>query len=194
MNRILTTAFLFLLSSVATAQPDYTNELFTYIDSSGEKFVVETHTTDGIITADPTRLKITNQSGEVVHIGDWTTTIISVQDSENKHTVFEYSDGIPVPEKTVIFENGRFYEGEASLVSYVKSVAIYAFELLALATILALLFLLSRRSIIAHIVVFSLTALFILISLNVFLFPLSVLVMYLLMKVVYRKLVDRIVG
>jgi hypothetical protein len=194
MNRILTTAFLFLLSSVATAQPDYTNELFTYIDSSGEKFVVETHTTDGIITADPTRLKITNQSGEVVHIGDWTTTIISVQDSENKHTVFEYSDGIPVPEKTVIFENGRFYEGEASLVSYVKSVAIYAFELLALATILALLFLLSRRSIIAHIVVLLLTALFILISLNVFLFPLSVLVMYLLMKVVYRKLVDRIVG
>ena len=194
MNRILTTAFLFLLSSVAIAQPDYTNELFTYTDSSGEKFVVETHTTDGIITADPTRLKITNQSGEVVHTGDWTTTIISVQDSENKHTVFEYSDGIPVPEKTVIFENGRFYEGEASLVSYVKSVAIYAFELLALATILALLFLLSRRSIVAHIVVFLLTALFILISLNVFLFPLSVLVMYLLMKVFYRKLIDRNVG
>jgi hypothetical protein len=194
MNRILTTAFLFLLSSVAIAQPDYTNELFTYTDSSGEKLVVETHTTDGIITADPTRLKITNQSGEVVHTGDWTTTIISVQDSENKHTVFEYSDGIPVPEKTVIFENGRFYEGEASLVSYVKSVAIYAFELLALATILALLFLLSRRSIVAHIVVFLLTALFILISLNVFLFPLSVLVMYLLMKVFYRKLIDRNVG
>ena len=194
MNRILTTVLLFLLSSVATAQPDYTNELFTYTDSSGEKLVVETHTTDGIITADPTRLKITNQSGEVVHTGDWTTTIISVQDSENKHTVFEYSDGIPVPEKTVIFENGRFYEGEASLVSYVKSVAIYAFELLALATILALLFLLSRRSIVAHIVVFLLTALFILISLNVFLFPLSVLVMYLLMKVFYRKLIDRNVG
>ena len=194
MNRILTTAFLFLLSSVAIAQPDYTNELFTYTDSSGEKLVVETHTTDGIITADPTRLKITNQSGEVVHTGDWTTTIISVQDSENKHTVFEYSDGIPVPEKTVIFENGRIYEGEASLVSYVKSVAIYAFELLALATILALLFLLSRRSIVAHIVVFLLTALFILISLNVFLFPLSVLVMYLLMKVFYRKLIDRNVG
>ena len=194
MNRILTTAFLFLLSSVAIAQPDYTNELFTYTDSSGEKLVVETHTTDGIITADPTRLKITNQSGEVVHTGDWTTTIISVQDSENKHTVFEYSDGIPVPEKTVIFENGRFYEGEASLASYVKSVAIYAFELLALATILALLFLLSRRSIVAHIVVFLLTALFILISLNVFLFPLSVLVMYLLMKVFYRKLIDRNVG
>lgn len=182
------------MSSVAIAQPDYTNELFTYTDSSGEKLVVETHTTDGIITADPTRLKITNQSGEVVHTGDWTTTIISVQDSENKHTVFEYSDGIPVPEKTVIFENGRFYEGEASLVSYVKSVAIYAFELLALATILALLFLLSRRSIVAHIVVFLLTALFILISLNVFLFPLSVLVMYLLMKVFYRKLIDRNVG
>ena len=194
MNRILTIAFLFLLSSVATAQPDYTNELFTYTDSSGEKFVVEAHTTDGIITADPNRLKITNQSGEVVYTGDWTTTIISVQDSENKHTVFEYSDGIPIPEKTVIFENGRFYEGEASLVSYVKSVAIYAFELLALATILALLFLLSRRSIVAHIVVFLLTALFILISLNVFLFPLSVLVMYLLMKVFYRKLIDRNVG
>jgi len=143
MNRLLVIFFLFLLSGVATASLDYTNELFTYTDSSGEQFVVETHSTDGIILADPTRLRIINQSGEVVHTGDWnngwTSTIISVQDSENKHTVFEYSGGIPVPEKTYIFEDGRFYEGEASLVSYVKSVAIYALQLFAFFTIMVIL-------------------------------------------------------
>ncbi len=52
------------------------------------------------------------------------------------------SGGIPVPEKTYIFEDGRFYEGEASLVSYVKSVAIYALQLFAFFTIMVLSFIL----------------------------------------------------
>ena len=170
------------------AHSDYTNKLFTYIDSSGEQFIVETHSTDGIITTDPTRLKITNQSGKVVHTGEWRTAIISVQDSENKYTVFEYEGVGYAPKKTIIFEGGKFYEGEASLLSYVKSIAIYTVFTLILSVVLALLFVSARKSIIAHIILFLITALFVFVSGNIVIFPLSILVIYIVTKLIYKSI------
>lgn len=173
---------LLLSSSQVFAHPDYSNKLFSYADSTGKTTLVEAHYTDGIIAADPVRLKVTNNNGKEIYTGDWASTIIAVKSSNEKHTVFEYNSATLIPQNVTTFQGGQFKEGEYDIATYVKSVAIYASEMLILSIILAILFIFSEGSVVASVSVFLLLLVVAIVGANIVLLTLSVAVIFFIFR------------
>jgi len=179
--------FLLVVTTQVLAHSDYSQELFTYTNSTGDEITVEKYFTDGIIAADPVKLRVLKKDKKtVVYEGEWTAIVQSFQESDNRWVVFEYEE-ITTPPRVTIFENGEFHEGEANLYSYIKSIIEHIIGVLPVALFFVMLFLLSQGLVAHKIVVSVFFAVFVL-MIGTLTLPLTFLVAYLLVKVVLNKL------
>ena len=196
IKKLLTLLLLLLLLigvTQAIAHPDYSQELFSYSNSAGEGITVEKYFTDGVYTTDPVKLRVIKKDKTVVYEGDWTTSIQSIQESNNRRVILEYEE-IVIPPKVTVFENGEFHEGEASLYSHMTSLFKQIINVLPSVLFFAMLYLLTQGSSIIYKIVVSIFLLMNVLMLGGLTFLLTLLVIYPSTKFILNKVgvsVDR---
>lgn len=135
-----------IVAGQAFAHTDYTRELFSYQDEFGNEFAVESLWTDGILIPDPGYLRIVDESWQVVYQRDYVKDIITIEESLGRYSVFEFGNGFFgfIPTGTIIFEDGRYFEGSATATEFFRAIWQYLGGIVIFSVIFSLFFILAQ--------------------------------------------------